>query len=164
MQTRTETAAGLETPAAMTIDPELPDVRGGIRLLARLARVAERTSLESGVSLPQYRLLVSASGAPQRVSDLAESVGVSRPTLTALVDGLAQAGLAKRVPEPTDRRGIRLELTDAGRAAMERAEVALTKRLVSLVDGDVHAVLAQLSEVIETLTVALERESAERRG
>jgi DNA-binding MarR family transcriptional regulator len=170
MQTKTIAAAeselelelGLEVDGDVGSEPELPDIRGGIRLLARLARVAERTCLESGVSLPQYRLLVSASGSPQRASDLAESVGVSRPTLTALVDGLEHAGLVQRVPEPTDRRGIRMLLTDAGRVARERAEVALTRRLVALVGGGAQETFEQLSELIGKLSGALDREAARK--
>ena len=68
-------------------------VVSGIRLLARLARVAEQTCQAEGVSLPQYRLLVAASGAPERASSLATAVGVTRPTLSSLVNGLEEAGL-----------------------------------------------------------------------
>ncbi len=60
---------------------EEDDFQPGIRLLARLARVAEQACQATGISLPQYRLLVSISGQPQRVSELAARVGVSRPTL-----------------------------------------------------------------------------------
>ena len=49
-------------------------VRAGIRLLARLARVAEQTCQATGISLPQYRLLVSAAHGPQRASELANAV------------------------------------------------------------------------------------------
>jgi DNA-binding MarR family transcriptional regulator len=94
-------------PAAARLEPDPADFTAGIRLLARLARVAEQTCQSTGISLPQYRLLVSASGGSQRASELAAAVGVSRPTLTSLVDGLEQAGLLVRVPVPTDRRGIR---------------------------------------------------------
>ena len=97
----------------------------GIRLLARLARVAERACQTSGISLPQYRLLVSVSGRPQRASELAAHVGVSRPTLTSLVDGLERSGLLRRVPVPTDRRGIQLEPTQAGLAAVTRLETEI---------------------------------------
>ena len=83
-------------PAAESAEESVPqpDLTAGIRLLARLARVAERACRESGISLPQYRLLLSISGQSQRPSELAVQVGVSRPTLTSLVDGLAQAGYA----------------------------------------------------------------------
>ena len=137
---------------------EHADFVPGIRLLARLARVAEQTCQSSGISLPQYRLLVSISGRPQRASELAASVGVSRPTLTSLVDGLEQAGLLRRVPVPTDRRGIRLELTEEGRMATTRAEKALTARLLLLIDGNGHEVAQLVKGVISGLDAALERE------
>lgn len=126
-----------------------PDFVPGIRLLARLARVAERACQESGISLPQYRLLISISNCPQRASDLAVKVGVSRPTLTSLVDGLAQGNLLRRVPVPNDRRGIQLESTDEGRAAMRRAESVLSSRLLELVPREV-------ASTVEPVVVAVE--------
>jgi DNA-binding MarR family transcriptional regulator len=119
-----------------------PDFRAGIRLLARLARVAEQACQTTGISLPQYRLLVSISGQPQRASELATAVGVSRPTLTALVDGLEQGGYLRRVPVANDRRGIQLVPTDAGRGAVERAEDALARRLSEIVDRDMVKLVA----------------------
>ncbi len=107
---------------------EQHDFQPGIRLLARLARVAEQACQASGISLPQYRLLVSVSGQPQRPSELATRVGVSRPTLTSLVVGLEQAGLLRRYPVPSDRRGIQLGVTDAGSEALVRAERSLTQQ------------------------------------
>jgi DNA-binding MarR family transcriptional regulator len=147
------------TPEAEPLHPvATPDFTAGIRLLARLARVAEQTCQSTGISLPQYRLLVSVSGRPQRASELAASVGVSRPTLTSLVDGLEQGGLLRRVPVPTDRRGIRLEPTDAGCEAMARAERALTQRLLQLIDGDVSGVAQLVKNVVVELGAALDRE------
>src|SRR5258706_16379611 len=92
------------------------DFRQGIRLLARLARVAEQTCQSTGISLPQYRLLVSASDGPQRASQLAAAVGVSRPTLTSLVDGLEQAGVRPGSPGPTEPPGIPARVGQAGPA------------------------------------------------
>lgn len=145
-------------PAPAEVSLAGVDFTAGIRLLARLARVAEQTCQSTGISLPQYRLLVSASGGPQRASELAAAVGVSRPTLTSLVDGLEQAGLVRRVPVPTDRRGIQLELTDAGREATARAEHALTRRLLELIDGDASGVIPLVKGVVSNIGAALDRE------
>ena len=134
------------------------DYTPGIRLLARLARVAERSCQATGISLPQYRLLVSVSRGPQRASELASRVGVSRPTLTSLVDGLEHAGLLRRVPVPSDRRGIQLVPTEQGLAAIARAETALTRRMVKLIGPDkVGSVAALVHEVVS----ALDREGEE---
>ncbi len=139
------------------------DFREGIRLLARLARVAEQTCQSTGISLPQYRLLVSAADGPQRASELAAAVGVSRPTLTSLVDGLEQAGLVRRVPVATDRRGIQLELTAAGREATYRAERALSVRLLTLMNGAPQDVVPLVHGVVSDIGAALDREGREAR-
>ncbi len=149
-------ADALEPMDAVTLHP---DFTAGIRLLARLARVAEQTCQSTGISLPQYRMLIAVSAGSQRASELAASVGVSRPTLTSLVDGLEQAGLLLRVPVPTDRRGTSLELTEEGRGATARAERALTERLLQLIDGrSVRDVALLLKDVVSDLDAALDRE------
>jgi DNA-binding MarR family transcriptional regulator len=132
-----------------------PDVRAAIRVLARLARVAEQVCQSTGISLPQYRLLVSISGQPQRASELAKRVGVSRPTLTSLVDGLEQGGFLRRAPVPSDRRGIQLIATEAGRTAVGRAEIALSERLLNLIERDT---MKLVSDVVTELGTALDRE------
>jgi DNA-binding MarR family transcriptional regulator len=141
------------------------DFRDGIRLLARLARVAEQTCQSTGISLPQYRLLVSAAQGPQRASELAAAVGVSRPTLTSLVDGLEQSGLVRRVPVATDRRGIQLEVTEAGREATRLAERALSRRLLPLMNGsDAQNVVPLVRNVVTNIRAALDREGREARS
>ncbi len=131
------------------------DFRPGIRLLARLARVAELACQQTGISLPQYRLIASITGRPQRASELAAHVGVSRPTLTSLVDGLEAAGYVRRAPVPDDRRGIQLLVTEAGSQALARADEALTRRLRELAGpGAARAV----GEVVAAIGAALDRE------
>jgi DNA-binding MarR family transcriptional regulator len=135
----------------------IPDFRPAIRLLARLARVAEQACQSTGISLPQYRLLVSISGHSQRASELATGVGVSRPTLTSLVDGLERGGLLRRAPVPSDRRGIQLILTETGRAAARRAEDALAQRMLTLIDRDMAKVVSQALSMLDS---ALERDES----
>ena len=141
----------------MTALQPLPQVDfiPGVRLLARLTRVAEQACQTTGISLPQYRLLASVIDGPHRASALASRVGVSRPTLTSLVDGLEHAGLLRRVPVPTDRRGIELEATSAGLEAVGRADVALTERFLGLLDA---GQAAQLVDVVRQIGHALDDE------
>ena len=136
----------------------LADFRAGIRLLARLARVADQACLSTGISLSQYRLLTSIADGPQRASVLAAVVDVSRPTLTSLVDGLEDAKLIRRIPVPADRRGTQLELTGAGKHAILIAERALTERMVQLIGADVSGIVGFLKGVVSDLGEALDRE------
>lgn len=132
------------------------DFTSGIRLLARLARVAEQACQQTGISLPQYRLLVSITGRPQRASALAAHVGVSRPTLTSLVDGLEAAGSLRRMPVMSDRRGIQLVVTEAGRDALARADAALGRRLRELAGPDAARAVGEL---VASIGAALDRET-----
>jgi DNA-binding MarR family transcriptional regulator len=65
---------------------------------------------------------------------LAERLAVRRPTLTAIADGLVAAGYAVRGSEPGDRRVVQLQVTDAGRAALRRADQAYVAKLGPLFD------------------------------
>jgi DNA-binding MarR family transcriptional regulator len=98
-----------------------------IRVVARLHRLFE--SADAGLTIPQYRMLALLDAGGERSARLAEKLSVRKPTLTALADGLIAAGYAVREGEPGDRRIVRLTLTDAGRAALTRAEAAYLARL-----------------------------------
>jgi DNA-binding MarR family transcriptional regulator len=100
--------------------------------LAVLARVLERTLQE--MTLPQYRVLSLIASSPERAGRIATRADVSRPSLTGLLDGLVQRDWVRRVEVDGDRRGVSLEITDAGRAALDGARLATSTRLVSLLD------------------------------
>ena len=105
---------------------------GGLLTLLRMSRVMER--VDSGVSPQQYRMLKLIGAGGERSAKLAEKLAVAKPTLTSTADSLVAAGLATRQAEPGDRRVVRLFLTDAGRAAIERADRAYAAWFGSLLD------------------------------
>jgi DNA-binding MarR family transcriptional regulator len=43
--------------------------------------------------------------------ELAEAAGLTTGAVTAVIDRLENAGIAQRVPDPTDRRRVRIEVT-----------------------------------------------------
>jgi DNA-binding MarR family transcriptional regulator len=70
-----------------------------------------------------YDVLLELSAAPNcrlRMHELARAVVLSRSGLTRLVDRLEEAGLLRREPDPSDRRGAFAVLTDAGRDMLRR--------------------------------------------
>jgi len=70
------------------------------------------------VSLREYDVLYTLSKCPGplRLSELNRHVLLSQPALSRLVDRLAERGLVERLPDPADGRGVRLSLTEDGRA------------------------------------------------
>ena len=59
---------------------------------------------------------VVARFGPVRMAVLAERLRVVPRSATTTVDLLVEAGLVERVPDPADRRGVLVALTEAGRA------------------------------------------------
>ncbi|AUG77311.1 Putative MarR family transcriptional regulator [Kitasatospora sp. MMS16-BH015] len=55
-----------------------------------------------------------------RLSALAERLHIAPRSATTVVDALEEAGLVERTPDPADRRAVRVTLTEAGHAALER--------------------------------------------
>ncbi len=70
------------------------------------------------VSMREYDVLYTLSKCPEplRMTELNRHVLLSQPALSRLVDRLAERGLVERGSDPADGRGVRLSLTDAGRA------------------------------------------------
>lgn len=129
-----------------------------VRSLARLGRIVEQTGQQAGVSLAQYRLLLFVAREPQRAGELATRAAVSKPTLTNLVNTLEREGLIRRERLDDDRRGIRLEVTDAGAAALAEAEEILIGRIGQLLDDveDIERILSAFADI----DAALDREVA----
>ena len=91
------------------------------------ARVLERAL--DDMTLPQFRVLTLIASSPERASRLAERAAMSRPSLTGLLDGLEARGWVQRVEVEGDRRGVSLEVTAQGSAALKQAERAMTQEL-----------------------------------
>jgi DNA-binding MarR family transcriptional regulator len=104
---------------------ELGAWRGMLRAHAELTRAldAELTAAH-GLPLSSYEVLLFVGSAPagrMRMSELADSVLLSRSGLTRLVDRLERGGLLKRVQCDEDARGYFAQITPAGRELFEQA-------------------------------------------
>jgi DNA-binding MarR family transcriptional regulator len=73
-------------------------------------------------SMREYDVLYTLSKCrnPINMRELNRHVLLSQPALSRLVDRLAERGLVERCADPADGRGVRLSLTDAGRAVQRR--------------------------------------------
>jgi len=110
--------------------------------LARHLDLARKDAFASqGLEVWEFDVLAALrrSGEPYELSPGAlihETLSTSG-TMTNRIDRLAARGMVERLPDPRDRRGVRVRLTGAGRAAVEGA-------LADLVDYE-HELLAGLS-------------------
>lgn len=99
-----------------------------LRFTRRVHRIQKRHIEQCGLGVTpaQSRLLRTLAhyGSPPRMADLAERLEVVPRAVTSLVDGLEANGKVRRVPDPTNRRVIRIELTDEGRKALSEVRSA----------------------------------------
>lgn len=72
---------------------------------------------------------------PSTQVHLAEALEVTPHNITALVDGVTQSGFARRVPHPTDRRAVLVELTARGAEVMSTMAAEHTELGAALVAG-----------------------------
>jgi DNA-binding MarR family transcriptional regulator len=96
-----------------------------LRAHAELTRALDaQLAREHKLPLSSYEVLLFLADAPggrMRMSDLAESVLLSRSGLTRLVDRLEREGLLKRERCESDARGLFAEITPAGRELFDAA-------------------------------------------
>jgi long-chain acyl-CoA synthetase len=123
----------LEPPSldAVPVPGPLDDPLPLGRTIARLSRVLDNCLSEVGMSASQYRLLsfLSNEAAASAASRLADKMSVTRPTITALVDGLVAKGWVQRQVADDDRRRVDHKVTADGRTALSEADDAITLRL-----------------------------------
>ncbi len=98
---------------------------------------------EHGLSLTCYEVLTRLADAPVgrlRMTELAESVLLSRSGLTRLVDRLEAEGLIERRECPDDARGAFATITRGGRSLLERARQThlsvVRERFISRFDSE----------------------------
>ena len=122
----TQTATATRDAASPCSDAPAgaPELFQAIEDLARRLRQFEsRTLRESGLTPPQYfilSLLAQADGRP--IGELAELSACSTASMTGVADTLARKQLIRRGPNPNDRRGTLVWLTDEGRAVSGSTE------------------------------------------
>ena len=138
-------------PAADTAE-----LAGRLRLaITRLARQLRQTS-DADLSPTQASVLatVGASG-PLTLGELAELERVASPTITKVIGLLHEKGLVDKIPDPDDRRFVRVQLTREGAALVERARARktawLARQLQDLRPDELERLVAA-TDVLEELT------------
>jgi DNA-binding MarR family transcriptional regulator len=114
---------------------------------------------ESGMTLPQLKVLITLAGADEEsspVKELAEPLGLSAPAATRIVDALVERGLATRAEDPHDRRVRLIAITAAGRTFVQEFAHRRSEGLEALAD---EMTPAQRRKLIAAFDALLDNES-----
>jgi DNA-binding MarR family transcriptional regulator len=128
-----------------------------LEFLRATRRMRGRIGDEGELSLSQYHLLEPLLDDERLATcELALAAGVSAPTATRMLSGLAREGLVERVPCVEDRRVVHVALTDDGRtrvlAKRARGEARRAEIFASLSEGERR----EAARLLERLAAAVE--------
>jgi len=134
------------------LDAEPMQVLSRVSRLARHLDIARRGAFASqGLQLWEFDVLSALRrvGPPFQLTPgaLLRATLVTSGTMTNRIDRLAAAGLVRREPDPRDRRGVLVTLTEQGKATVDAALAGLLDRerkLLAGLDGEQREVLAGL--------------------
>lgn len=90
------------------------------------------------------------------ITELAKRTGLAKPTLTSMLDRLEKSGVLRRVPDPNDRRQIRIKLTDAAWALSSKYDL-VSDQMVDIfykgfTEDEIIAFENTLTRIIDNLT------------
>ncbi|MEU8245243.1 MarR family transcriptional regulator [Nonomuraea sp. NPDC048916] len=117
-----------------------------LQVLSRVSRLARHLDRARRAAFAEHDLepwefdvltALRRAGKPYELSpgSLIRATLVTSGTMTNRIDRLAQAGLVVRRPDPEDRRGVLVSLTEAGRARVDAAFSDLLRRERELLSG-----------------------------
>jgi DNA-binding MarR family transcriptional regulator len=132
------------------------------RLSHHLDRARRQAFAEHGVEYWEFDVLAALrrAGTPYELSPgrLIKETLVTSGTMTNRVDRMAARGLVERLPDPHDRRGVLVRLTDQGRSKVDGALASLLARERELLAGLDTGAQEQLASLLRTLVARFEPE------
>ncbi len=146
---------------------ERPDLDvSPIGVIGRISRLARELELRlepvyraHGLEPGWYDVLATLrrAGPPYRLrpTEFATTLMLTSSGTTKRLDRLEQAGLIARTPDPGDRRGTLITLTDAGHALLDtviEAHIANERRLLAALGA---AEQRELADLLRTLQLGL---------
>ncbi|MEU2355787.1 MarR family transcriptional regulator [Streptomyces misionensis] len=97
--------------------------------------------------------LMQLAPGPTSQRELAVTMGVDPSQLVAFLNELESSGLCERRRDPADRRRHIVEITPAGREALERIDTAVSAAERELFGGLTEAEQAQLRDLLDRVVV-----------
>lgn len=138
---------------------------------ARIARIGLHVARRQDEAFGRFGLnrgevgvlgALRVAGPPHRMSPTSLSKGLmlSSAGMTSRLDRLERGGLVRRLPDPTDRRALLVELTESGSKVVDEAVATNTKSERDLLRTLTAAEVATLARLLRKMLAGLEVESA----
>ncbi|NJL86841.1 MAG: MarR family transcriptional regulator [Leptolyngbyaceae cyanobacterium SM1_1_3] len=130
------------------------------RLAHYLKQAIGETFAKFGLQPGEFDVLATLrrSGSPYQLSptELFKSMMVSSGTMTHRIDRLEKAELVERIPDPSDRRGTLIHLTEKGFNLIEAAVTAHVKNEHRILSALETSEIEDFTRLLRKLLAALE--------
>lgn len=133
-------------------------VLSALRRIIRAADIhSKQLTKTAGLTSPQLLLMQAIANNPDNstLGNLAKQISLSQATVTSIIDRLEARHLVKRIRSESDKRFIRLHLTELGLQQLEQAPIPLQASFVekfsALQDWEQNMILASLQRLAEMM-------------
>ncbi len=145
-----------------------PDLNSGsLGIVGRILRLAGHLERRANEALREFDLPIwgfdvlgalHRSGSPYTLTPtlLMKAMMLSSGAMTNRLDRLEAIGLLKRIPDPSDRRSLQVQLTDRGLTVVIQAEVSRFREAADAVNGLTAAEQEQLGRLLRKLMLHLD--------
>ena len=149
-------------PHLPSIDLEVETIVQRVQKLQRYVRKRmDETLMDVGLNWSEWEVLgaLRLAGEPYRSSPgkLAEHSQLSSGAMTARLDRLEERDFIRRLPDPDDRRGVLIELTQAGLDAYFAAVDAQAAKEAAIAHALTEAERAELNGLLRKLILGFEQ-------
>lgn len=150
-----------QTPDASVLATEavMNTIRTADLLFDQIGRLLRPLGVSSagGLVLGQLR-----DRGPMSPSEIGERLIVTRATVTGVLDSLERRGYVRRTPNPTDRRGVIVELTAEGVETVAAVRTLIHRHeklwMSILSDGELEAYIGLLQRIQDSVAAAADGE------
>jgi DNA-binding MarR family transcriptional regulator len=146
--------------------PQLDPVACEAYLMLRQVGDCVRSTLEKrlateGISHGRFMLLAILDREPDQplpASELAEHAGVTKQTITSLLDGLEKDGYISRQPHPQDRRSIMIQLLPRGSQLLENIMPGMYRKQVEMLKDLTREEQRQLTRLLKKVQLCADQQ------
>ena len=129
-------------------------------LKTKFRKALEETLSEHGLTWPEWKVLgslVLGEGDCDSPGELAKGLEISSGAMTNRLDRLEQDGYIRRAPDPDDRRGVKIELTEAGHRAWTESTSAQARKEALVASALTKNEQVQLNKLLRKLMLEFEK-------
>jgi DNA-binding MarR family transcriptional regulator len=103
-------------------------------------------------------IMISRQAEPLTMSEISQALEVPMSTATRVVDWFVRNGFAARLPDPSDRRVVRITLTEAGMAVYRATNEFIGQRVQTVLSHFTSTERVELTRLLDKLIRILEQE------